>query len=244
MRALSLVLALTLAATVTVAVGGATDEPTPKYDSSGKVDGRFLMRHEGYKKIAAEGKAHLILLGDSITQGWQRNRALYNETFGQYAPAIFGIGGDRTEHILWRVVNGEFPTGFTPKAVMLMAGTNNFFSNSDAEIASGVHAIIRAIHERTPNTTVLLIGLFPRDFPFGDARSVNINKTLATFHNGSSIVYHNPRPWLTTPDDKFNPALFADSAHLNSDGYRAWATAIKEPLAAIMGTQASASRGY
>jgi hypothetical protein len=94
---------------------------------------------------------------------------------------------------------------------MLMAGTNNFNTNTDAEIVSGVRAIIRAIHERTPNTTVLLVGLFPRNYLSGDARALNINKTLATFHNGSTIVYHDPRPWLTTADDKYDAALFADA---------------------------------
>ena len=236
MHMLRLILSLALAGLATLAIGAPADEPSPKYDSSGQINGGFLYQHDKFKKIAAEGKAHFVLLGDSITAQWMLSNhvAVYNEAFTQYDPANFGIGGDRTEHILWRVVNGEFPVGFTPKSVMLMAGTNNFATHTDAEIASGVRAIIRAIHERTPNTTVLLVGLFPRNYLSGDARSVNINKTLATFHNGSSIVYHNPRPWLTTADDKFNSALFADGVHLNVYGYQAWAGAIKEPLATIM----------
>ncbi len=102
----------------------APDVAAPKFGPDGKPNAGFLAAHEKFVGIAKEGKAELIFLGDSITNGWSRQTELWEKSFGKYKPANFGIGGDRTQHVLWRIENGELE-GIHPKAVVLMIGTNN-----------------------------------------------------------------------------------------------------------------------
>lgn len=95
-----------------------------KFGNDGKVNPGFASSHDRFVKIAQEGTAELAFLGDSITAGWGSKKEIWNTAFGQYKPANFGIGGDRTQHVLWRITNGELE-GTKPKAVVLMIGTNN-----------------------------------------------------------------------------------------------------------------------
>src|SRR5204863_676117 len=75
--------------------------------------------------------------------------------------ANFGIGGDRTEHVLWRLQNGELD-GIQPKVVVLMIGTNNTGANSAEDIADGIKAIVKTIREKSKDSKVLLLAVFPR----------------------------------------------------------------------------------
>src|SRR2546430_9122257 len=100
----------------------------------------YVARHEGFMKDKAEalakGPIQFVLLGDSITDGWRgkNGKAIYDEAFGKYNPFNTGIGGDRTQHVLWRIENGELD-GLTPnpKVAMLMIGTNNTGPNPSDE---------------------------------------------------------------------------------------------------------------
>ena len=83
--------------------------------------------------IATNGDFDILFLGDSITDLWnveadpQGNpggKRVFNKYFGDVKVANFGISGDTTQGVLWRLQNGE-GKGHKPKAVMLMLGTNN-----------------------------------------------------------------------------------------------------------------------
>src|SRR5436190_7359784 len=81
-------------------------------------------KHESFVKRAKEGKIDLLFLGDSITEGWGNN-AVWQKQYGALNAANFGIGGDMTQNVLWRIQNGEIE-GISPKVIVLMIGTNNF----------------------------------------------------------------------------------------------------------------------
>src|SRR5439155_6273181 len=128
-------------------------------------------------EIAKRGGVEVLFLGDSITDAWggeghgrgATGSKIFEEEFVPLKAANFGIGGDRTQHVLWRLQNGELE-GIQPKVVMLMIGTNNSNTNAKTkiedntaeEIAAGVTAIVKEIHKRSPRTKVLLLGVFPR----------------------------------------------------------------------------------
>ena len=139
------------------------DVAAPKLGPDGKIQPGFQKSHEAFVEIAKKGEAQVVFLGDSITAGWNGQKALFDKEYAQYKAANFGIGGDRTQHVLWRVENGEFE-GLKPKVVVLMIGTNNsgVAANSVEQIAAGIKNIIDAIHKRTPDTKVLLLAIFPR----------------------------------------------------------------------------------
>src|SRR5687768_6223587 len=81
-------------------------------------------RHDMFLYRITQGDVGLLFLGDSITDGWPRSGEWSWLKFAPYKPANFGIGGDRTEHLLWRITNGELD-GIKPKVTVLMIGTNN-----------------------------------------------------------------------------------------------------------------------
>ena len=135
-------------------------EPAPR-------DGGWVKLHEGFLERAAKGNIDLLFLGDSITAGWnklvdgQGPREVWDRYYEPRHPANFGIGGDRTQHVLWRIEHGEVD-GIKPKVIVLMIGTNNARANSSEEIAAGITAIVKKLGEKLPETKILLLGVFPR----------------------------------------------------------------------------------
>src|SRR5436190_19976020 len=105
-------------------------------------------RHDKFVEIAKRGNVDVLFLGDSITDAWGGEghgkgggASIFEKEFVPLKAANFGIGGDRTQHVLWRLQNGELE-GIQPKVVMLMIGTNNLGSNTPEEIADGITAIV------------------------------------------------------------------------------------------------------
>src|SRR5262244_3198137 len=117
---------------------GAT--PAPK-------TGGWVKRHEAFVEEAKKGGFDVLFMGDSITDAWRNNpaRKIWDATFAPLKAANFGISGDRTQHVLWRLQNGEFE-GITPKLCMLMIGTNNG-KDSAEDVAAGITAIVKEIHK-------------------------------------------------------------------------------------------------
>src|SRR5690606_12812048 len=118
-------------------------------------------RHNSFNKKAAElgEKAQVIFIGDSITQGWEGEvKEIWAEHFDKFNALNLGISGDRTQHVLWRLDNGNLE-GIKPKAAVVMIGTNNsnWEDNTAEQIADGVKAIVAKLREKLPETRVLLV---------------------------------------------------------------------------------------
>ena len=215
------------------------DVAAPKFDAkTGQVSVGFLKSHESFVEIAKKGEAQVVFLGDSITAGWNGQKAIFDKEYSQYKAANFGIGGDRTQHVLWRVENGEFE-GIKPKAVVLMIGTNNSGTaeNSPGQIAAGIKAIIAAIHQRSPDTKVLLLAIFPRGATEannpGRAKNKAVNALIAKFDDGQKVHFLDIGAKFLTADGTLEKAIMPDLLHLNAVSYQIWADAIREKLAAL-----------
>ncbi|CAF3707321.1 unnamed protein product [Rotaria sordida] len=105
----------------------------------------------------------VVFLGDSITEGWLHvARSIWDQYYASRGAVNYGIGGDRTQHILWRIRNGEL-TGLNPKLVVLKIGTNNLGSATEDEIALGIQTIVQDIRRMLPQTRILLLGILPRN---------------------------------------------------------------------------------
>ena len=138
-------------------------EPVPR-------QGGWMKRHESFNKRVAQGKVDLVLIGDSITQGWEgRGKKVWKTHYGKRNAVNLGIGGDRTQHVIWRLDNGNLK-GIAPKAAVVMIGTNNAGSNKPKEIADGVAAITKQLQTKLPKTQVLLLAIFPRGANKDDGR--------------------------------------------------------------------------
>ena len=153
--------------------------------------------------------------------------------------ANFGIGGDRTQHVLWRLQNGELD-GIQPKVVMLMIGTNNSNGkdNTAEEIADGIKAIVKEIHKRSPKTKVLLLGIFPRGArPNPQREKLNqVNAIIAKLDdNGKTVKYLDIGEKFLEKDGTLSRDIMPDFLHLSPKGYRTWADAVKGPIKELLG---------
>src|SRR5262245_13075156 len=138
------------------------DDKKPSHSAVTPVDRKadsWVKRHEALLARAKQGNVDVLFLGDSITQGWQgAGKEAWKEHIAPLHAANFGISGDRTEHVLWRITTGKELAGIHPKVVVLMIGTNNMGSNTAAEIADGVKAIVHELRHERPKAKILLLG--------------------------------------------------------------------------------------
>ena len=185
------------------------------------------------------GPCDIVFIGDSITQGWEGNgKSVWTNYYGKRKCLNFGVGGDRTEHVLWRFENGQLD-GIKPKAAVLMIGTNNSNKNrdgteqySEAEILEGVRVIVKQIRARLPETKVLVLGIFPRSQTFSTQRGklLQINQALAKLADDKMIHYLDFGSQLIEADGSISKTVMPDYLHLSPAGYEIWANAIEPKL--------------
>jgi lysophospholipase L1-like esterase len=194
-------------------------------------DEGWLKVHHGYLEQAKKGGVNLLFLGDSITEGWGNNH-VWNRFYGPRHAANFGIGGDRTQHVLWRIEHGEIDQ-IRPRVVVLMIGTNNAGDNTADQIAAGIAAIVRELRKRLPETRVLLLGVFPRSArPDDELRSKleAVNRQIARLDDGSQVCYLDIGNAFLSADGTISPDVMPDYLHLSDKGYRLWADAMEPTL--------------
>ena len=216
--------------------------PSTKKDKNGS-DAGFLKRHEGFltdkTDLLAKGPIQFLLVGDSITDGWRNKsgRKIFETAFGSYNPYNIGIGGDRTQHVLWRLENGEVD-GIKPKVAMLMIGTNNLGNPSNDEIAAGVTKCVQALRAKLPDTKILLLAIFPRSQKADDAaraRIKAINETIAKLDDGGkTIKFLDIGDKFLDADGTLPKTVMPDFLHPNAKGYGIWADAVKPTLDEMM----------
>ena len=203
----------------------------------------WVARHEGFLAEAKQGRFDLVFIGDSITDGW-RNRGLevWNKFYAPRHALNLGIGGDRTQHVLWRIEQGELD-GLKPKAVVLMIGTNNTGKekdgtarNSTAEVIEGVTAVVKQIRAKLPQSRLLLLAIFPRgtvDAP-QRAQIKEINTAIAKLDDGKMIKFLDIGKVFLAEDCSIPRTIMPDLLHPNEQGYQRWADAMEPTLAAML----------
>jgi lysophospholipase L1-like esterase len=211
------------------------DVAAPKLGPDGSVNAGFQKSHDNFVAIAKKGDVGVVFLGDSITAGWNGQKDIWNAAFGKYKPANFGIGGDRTQHVLWRIENGELD-GIKPKAAVVMIGTNNSGSDPADGIARGVTKIVETIRAKSPSTKILLLAVFPRgEKPNAQRDKLKVvNQIIAKLDDGKHIHYLDIGDKFLQPDGTISKEIMKDYLHLTAPGYQIWADAISPKLAELM----------
>jgi lysophospholipase L1-like esterase len=218
-----------------------------------RTDPNSLVAHAELVGKAKQGGIDVYFEGDSITRRWGAIDypdllANWKQNFSGWSAADFGWGGDRTQNILWRLENGELDA-VNPKAVVLLAGTNNVGDASDRggadaraeDVTRGLQAIVRAIQTKAPAATIIVMGIFPRNdnmalMPIidringhlsgladGRIRYLNINDKLA---DGAGRLFDG----MMNAKDKLHPTVKA---------YQVWADALKPVLTELLGPPAA-----
>jgi lysophospholipase L1-like esterase len=203
-----------------------------------------LELHRSYVERAKRGKVDLLFLGDSITQGWnEKTNPVWKRFYGPRHAVNFGIGGDRTQHVLWRIKNGELD-GIKPKVTVLMIGTNNASSNTPDEIAQGVTAIVQELRWRLHETKVLLLAVFPRSQKpdLLRERLKSVNEKIAKLDDGVHVKFLDISKAFLEDDGTIAHEVMPDYLHLSRLGYRRWAEAMEPTLWSLLDEpEASAS---
>lgn len=212
---------------------GPPEDPSVPVPKGGGKDQGFLKLHDEFVKQAKEGKIGLLFLGDSITFGWRRAPEVWKKYYEPYRPGNFGIGGDRTQHVLWRITNGELD-GITPKVVVLMIGTNNTNSNTAESIAAADKKIVETIRTKSPNTKVLLLAVFPRTSEPLMEKIKQINAALAKLDDGKNVRYLDIGPKFLDSQGAIPKDIMPDGLHPNVKGYEIWAEAMNPLLTEMM----------
>jgi len=198
-----------------------------------------LRRHAELNEIARRGDIDLVFLGDSITQGWEAaGREVWDEYYSRRKAANFGVGGDHTQHVLWRIENGNFE-GIRPKAIILLIGTNNSLDGNTAqEIALDIMAIVQKLREKAPESEILLLAIFPsgeRAESPQRVRAIAANAIFRRVADGRMIRYLDIGDRLTNLDGTIPKEIMPDFVHLSPRGYEVWAEAIEPFVKDLLG---------
>jgi lysophospholipase L1-like esterase len=206
-----------------------------------------LKMHKQFMQLVQQGNIDVVFLGDSITDFFRRadrGKAVWDEYFAPLKAVNFGISGDRTQNMLWRISQGELD-GYQAKVIVLMLGTNNLSSppksirNTNEETIEGMKLVVGEIRQHQPQAKLLLLGIFPRgkapdNIYRADIKAVNTE--LAKMDDGKSIYYMDIGDQFLNEDGTLKTELFIDkNLHPNMAGYKVWADAmigkLKELLA-------------
>lgn len=205
-----------------------------------QTDAWWIARHEHALARVSQGKVDLLMIGDSITQGWStEGRRIWDTYYGHRRAVNLGFDGDRTEHVLWRLNHGEIG-GIHPKLVVLMIGTNNTGAHHDPpeETAAGIHAILTTLRTRLPAAKILLLGLFPRtasaDNPIRRINGV-VNDRLQAYADNQHIFFLDLSPHFLDSRGHLSQDLMPDFVHPNEHGYQVWADGMEDMIGKLLG---------
>jgi lysophospholipase L1-like esterase len=217
------------------------DQPTPRTDANS------MLAHEQLLAKRTQGKIDIYYIGDSITRRWGATDypellAHWRANFFGWNAANFGWGADRTEHMLWRLENGELD-GVNPKIIVIAGGTNNVGSRPGGpekveDITSGIRAIVDRSREKAPDAAIVLMGIFPRNIEV--MPEINrINEKISRFADGRTIRFVNINDKLAGSDGRLYDGMTVDGLHLSVQGYQIWADALKPIFTEILGPPAA-----
>ena len=195
----------------------------------------WMKRHQSMNKNAR--KQHdLLFIGDSITQGWEGSgKGTWEKYYANRKALNLGISGDRTEHVIWRLDNGNLRNQKKAKVAVVMIGTNNtgHVMQDPTEVRDGVERIVSTLRARCPEAKILILGVFPRGVKPDDAKrknNIEINKLISKFHNGERIHYLDISDKFLTTEGILTKEVMPDALHPRQKGYEIWAEAIEPKL--------------
>jgi beta-glucosidase len=214
----------------------------------------WMPRHQAVVDRVKQGKVDLIMIGDSITHGWENpGKQMWDKYYAPRNAVNMGFSGDSTQHVLWRLQNGEIEN-IKPKLAVIMIGTNNSndLNTSAEQIANGIKAIVCQLRTKLPETKILILAIFPR----GSAEQMKDKKSDAVLNpqwaknNEASMlaskIADNKMIFYLDINKKFlkeqlykksvlTREIMPDLLHPNEKGYQIWAETMEPTIVKLMG---------
>lgn len=185
-----------------------------------------------------EKNLKLLMLGNSITQGFGGNRkavvyqpgkVAMDEVMGTDTWESAGISGDRTQHLLWRLKNDDY-NRCHPEVAIITIGINNVVPGDDpADITAGIKACAVEARKQMPDTRIILFGLLPAGKDKNSTNRLACDRIHELLSQSSlnGVEYINPTSWFVNPDGSLKAELYnGDFLHLNPEGYKVWCSQI------------------
>ena len=188
----------------------------------------WMPRHAQKVEQAQLGQAQLVMIGDSITHGWENDgKAVWDKHFGDINTLNLGYSGDRTENVLWRLQHDEL-ANLQPKLVVMMIGTNNTGHRMDnpEAIAAGVSKILDELKSQIPGAKVLLLAIFPRDASVNSLARINnqqVTDLIEQMAQQRGLLFANFNAGFLTDDGTLTTEMMPDLLHPKALGYEVWA---------------------
>lgn len=197
-------------------------------------NGWWLKRFAEKQELVKKGGSEVVFIGDSITHGLESSQAWKKYLAGApYHALNLGFGGDRTEHVLWRLDHGELD-GYTAKVIVLMIGTNNtghFGRDQETPVDTiiGINEIVKKIRQKQPKAKIILHPIFPRgEKPTDEKRVRNeiVNVAIRQLADDQTIFFCDFNDFLTEPDGTLSKEMMPDFLHPGPKGQKIWVKAL------------------
>jgi len=196
---------------------------------------RWHQMFAGQVARAARGNVDVMFVGDSLTEMWPK--ALWDKNFGALNAANFGIGGDHTGNVLWRLQDPAI-AALKPKLVVLMIGVNNInlCSEGAGEVFSGIEAVVAKLRRQYPKARILLNAVLPEGAPDSDERRriIALNRQVRTLGDGNTVFFHDYGPVFMGEGGVLSRELQPDLLHFSEKGYQLLAKAMRPDIEALL----------
>ena len=201
---------------------------------------------EKRNEIVENGGAEydIVMVGDSITHRWEREGGEGRELFAKlketYRVLNLGYGGDQTQHVIWRMENGELE-GYKAKLFTLMIGTNNSHHDKHSPpegVAAGIKRIIDIIREKHPESKIVLMPIFPCRATADDpirVKNEKINALIKPYADGETVLWLDFNDKFFNAEGKLTKEVMNDLLHPNEKGYQIWLDAILPTFRKVCG---------
>lgn len=215
--------------------------PNARANPKWRRDSGWLDHHRASLELLAERPSGVLLLGDGLIEdlgGHDRTAGAagadaWRELFADREAANLGFGGDRTQHILWRLAHGLLDQARV-RCVVLAVGGNQVGDDSAPEVAAGVEAILQRVQHGLPRAEVVLLSALPARDPKRQAEVASLNREFARLGRRPRVRLLDLTARFGDEDGRLRSDLVhAEGEGLTSAGYRELASALDPVLLAI-----------
>jgi beta-glucosidase len=200
----------------------------------------WLKLHEAHVKTvqANAGPIDVLLVGDSITIQWGES---WKKHFPDLKAVNIGIGGDKTQNVLWRLDHGGVE-GLQPKSIVLMIGNNNMFFTAETGIeaaAKGIEMCVKNLREKFPDAKLVVAKILPAHAPehrfYQDIKATNDALDALKLDSDPQVQVLDLTNDFVNDDGSLKKELYTpDNIHLASKGYAVYASRLKPMLEAML----------
>jgi lysophospholipase L1-like esterase len=190
----------------------------------------------GEAEKAGEAQPELLFLGDSLSRYWRKEgRKAWDQHFASYNALSLGVGGDRTQHLLFRLRSGVLDP-LRPKQIVLQIGTNNVNRNTPEEISEAIETIVAELGTKWPQARLIVLAIPPREMPRSQHTLDRVKATnellLRRLEDRSNVAFLNVSDEFLAADGWINPSLYSpEGIHLSERGY----SLLADKLTALLG---------